>query len=153
MHGMPPKLLERLTEEDRMEYYLLEERFGMPNWRASRHGARGKFRDLLNVIRKFVMKGDEADGLRGMATGIFWINDGLAVNPLVLSRFTSKSKSSINGGFQALGYRPVPVNDDIPTAFIGMENASALSIDYCLAPRSRRSGIAPARTRSTSALE
>jgi hypothetical protein len=59
------------------------------------------------------MKGDGADGNRAMATGIIWIRDAIAINALRLSKFTSKSKSSINGGFHALGYGTIPLGEDV----------------------------------------
>jgi hypothetical protein len=105
--------IDHLNDEDRLEYYRLHDTFGMPVWRASRNCSSDNFRNLLCVIQKFVMKGDEEDGKRALATGILWIKDGIAVNALLLSRFISKSKSSINGGFHALGYGTIPSGGDI----------------------------------------
>jgi hypothetical protein len=74
----------------------------------------------------FVMKRDGNDVKRGLACGIFWIENQIAVNPLRFSTLISKSKSSINAGFQALGYDTISIRS--PLAF-GFADVLHLSYD------------------------
>jgi hypothetical protein len=111
--------LDRLSEKDRLEYQKLRDGFATPGWHASRHRLLQTVQQMLSIVQQFVMQGNKDDAKRGLVSGIYWTENGIAVNVLYLSRFLSKSKSSINGGFQALGYGTLPIGGDITADLAG----------------------------------
>jgi hypothetical protein len=107
-------LLSMLDEHNRPEYQSLRDTFAKPWWHVGRDHLKQMFRQILEIIHTLVTKGDAN---RGLLCGVFWTGDQIAVNPLLLSALTSKSKSSINGAFQALGYGSIPACSPIVAQF------------------------------------
>jgi hypothetical protein len=114
----PPQDGLELSENDQSEYLRLKEIFGLPIWRTIRQNAVEAFRRILTTLEQFVMKGDKEDARHGVAAGILWINNGIAVNARALCKLTGKSKSYINGGFHALGYGTIPFSEDPPCELV-----------------------------------
>jgi hypothetical protein len=102
MHMMT--LFNALNPADQAEYLRLKARLAGPGWRGGRNRLCALFQQELAAVHAFVMKGDSNDLVRGLVCGIYWIREGIIVNPPRFSELISKSKSSVNGGFQALRY-------------------------------------------------
>jgi hypothetical protein len=62
------------------------------------------FGGTLDAIRQFVMRDDPDDALRGMACGLYWLPDGIAVDVHEVRLLVPRCKSSINGSLHKLGY-------------------------------------------------
>jgi hypothetical protein len=112
------RLIERLSENDRLVYYRLKDEFALPRWRAPRHGAAQTFHKMLQTLKQFVMKNDEEDAQRAAVVGIIWTETGVVINASRLSEVLSRSKSSINGSFHSLGYGTLPIGHGIPTELL-----------------------------------
>jgi hypothetical protein len=110
-----PHPFDQLSHNDQLEYRKLKESFALPRWQTPRNGAAETFQRMLTTVRQFVMKGDEEDAKRAMVAGIMWTDVGVVLNTRDFSKMTGRSKSSINGGFQSMGYGTLPIGHGIPT--------------------------------------
>jgi hypothetical protein len=91
----------------------LQRQLCSPSRRHQRAKSGAAFAEVLEMLRTFVMQGNEADTTRGLVCGIFWLHRKIAINTHQLAIITGKCKSSINGAFQALGYGTVPAGADV----------------------------------------
>jgi hypothetical protein len=71
----------------------------------------------LGLIHTFVCRGDSFDGLRGLACGIEFGSNSFLINTCLLKKLMTRSKSSMNGCFQKLGYAVCRPSSDISTLF------------------------------------
>ena len=62
------------------------------------------FEKIVDKIHEFVVRGDSSDNIRSLVCGIIWMDDIIAINTRQLILTINKCKSSINSGFQAIGY-------------------------------------------------
>jgi hypothetical protein len=62
------------------------------------------FVGALDAIRQFVLRDDSDDPVRGLACGLYWLPDGIAVDVHAVRRLVPRCKSSINGSLHNLGY-------------------------------------------------
>jgi hypothetical protein len=67
---------------------------------------------MLDLIKAYAIRGDADDLPRSLVCGVVWLANGIAVNIQQLKLLSSKCKSSINGSFSQLGYRPIPSGAD-----------------------------------------
>jgi hypothetical protein len=109
-----PHFFERLSPSDQAGYESLRDRLCSPTCKNRRNKSNKTFQDVIETIRRYVIRGDDQDNDRGLVCGILWLDRGVAINTHQLSLVTNKCKSSINGSFQALGYGTIPSGADVP---------------------------------------
>ena len=107
-----PAHYEILTEDDKIGYEALKEQFRTMFATAKRPAKlTDTFRTVVDELRNYITCGDrDAELRRSLVCGIMWIDDVLAINTRHLARIVGKCKSSINCGFQALGYTTIQDN-------------------------------------------
>jgi hypothetical protein len=104
---------EKLTAEEQEGYEHLRESLTEPIYKGRRHQSTESFRQVLELLKNYV--GDST--VRALVCGIIWLDHGLGINTHQLSRVCNRSKSSINGSMQALGYGTVPSGADVAPHF------------------------------------
>jgi hypothetical protein len=96
--------LQLLSEADRAAYAHLQVVVARSTFSSPRNQRVKSFAGALDVIRQFVMRDDSEDSLRGMACGLYWLPDGIAVDVHEVRLLVPRCKSSINGSLHKLGY-------------------------------------------------
>jgi hypothetical protein len=105
-----PAYWELLDKADQMGYCELRKFIEPLTARASREKTAKQFRVILTEIRQYVVRNDGNDWKRSVICGIAWLADDIAISTRQLSKLIGKCKSSVNSGFQSLGYGTVPTN-------------------------------------------
>ena len=113
-----PKYWELLSTCDQESYGYLQKTLSSPACKNRRNHSNETFSDILDTIKKFVIRNDENDWKRALVCGVGWIENGIAVNTRQLRLLIAKCKSSINGSFQALGYGSVPTSAETASALV-----------------------------------
>jgi hypothetical protein len=148
------KFLGAMSEPEQDEYRRLKTRFAGPQWRGGRNRGSDLFQQELSAVRVFVMKGDGRDITRGLACGIYWVREGVIVNPSRFSVMISKSKSSVNGGFQALGYVSLAVREATSDEILRALRLEPQAVRHwtlrCLVNECPQAGNAPIESATTS---
>ena len=118
------------------------------------------FRDIFEATRKYVQKGDSRDWTRALVCGIIWLTCCLiVVNTKQIQILTGRSKSSINGSLQALGYKKTNTDHATMQNFLNQfpplkNNPNELRqwTFRILSPLSQKSSL-PSKTSSSSTEE
>jgi hypothetical protein len=107
-----PPYFDQLSETDQQKYALLRTAISAPTCRNRRNKARSTFQDVVDWIHTFVTGAADDQWKRSLVCGICWFDNSIAINRYQFSILTSRSKSSINGLFQSLGYGTIPSGCD-----------------------------------------
>jgi hypothetical protein len=99
-----------LSPSDQLEYKQLKKAIEPLCLRASRDQLPLKFQIMVGQIQRFVIRRTDEDWKRSLVCGILWIEDAIAVSTRQLSILMGKCKSSINCGFQSIGYGTVTMS-------------------------------------------
>jgi hypothetical protein len=99
-----PSYFSLLTNEEQAEYNSIRAMLGSEEFRYRRNN----FHQMLAVIKRFVEGDPDRIWARAQACGICWVGRCIVKNTLTLKNVFNKSKSSINGSFQQLGYVTKP---------------------------------------------
>ncbi|OHT12394.1 hypothetical protein TRFO_17758 [Tritrichomonas foetus] len=119
MSNMTPLYWDILTLNDKDEYRKIQQRLAPAKGRITRTKNVIKFTESLEELRRFVNKGDVNDWVRSMVCGIFWLNpETIVVNTSQLCILLGKGKSSVNVGFQEVGYITLPSSVDLNNMII-----------------------------------
>lgn len=107
-----------LTEEDKTGYQDLRRSLQSAFSLAPRSSKiSDSFESVVDQLRRYVVCGDESAQLRrSLVCGIMWIDNVIAINTRQLCIVVGKCKSSVNSGFQAIGYTTVPTDANTATA-------------------------------------
>ena len=103
-----PSHWELLNDNDKKEYKELQKELSSNICRNIRNQRLDTFKEMLELIRVYVLKYDSDDWKRCLVCGICWLKEGIAINTMQFSLLLGKCKSSVNGSFQRLGYKPSP---------------------------------------------
>ena len=87
------------------------------------------FEKIVDKIHEFVVRGDSSDNIRSLVCGIIWMDDIIAINTRQLILTINKCKSSINSGFQAIGYTTVQM--DPKTAVTLVKRFPFMKENFC----------------------
>ncbi|OHS96477.1 hypothetical protein TRFO_37333 [Tritrichomonas foetus] len=111
-----PAFFSNLSPSDQLQYHELRRRLSSKNNRYNRNKRLETFQDTLQAIQTFCVRNSEDDWKRYLVCGICWIDEGICINTRQLRILLGKSKSSINGALQKIGYETVPSkgNDAAP---------------------------------------
>lgn len=107
-----PQYFDLLSESDKKEYIELRDQLFDPKYKNRRNKSHEAFREVVQSIKKFVVRNDGNDWKRSLVCGIIWLDKSIAINTHQLRLLVDKCKSSINGSFQDLGYKTVPTGAD-----------------------------------------
>ena len=99
-----PSHWDMLSAEDKQRYLELTEAINPLTFRTSKDRLTLKFNIILNMIYDFVMYRDEDQWKRSLICGVAWLNDALAICTAQFSKLINRCKSSVNIGFQSMGY-------------------------------------------------
>jgi hypothetical protein len=99
-----PKYWELLSPDDQAGYTALQHDFCTPTRKNRRNRSIQTFGEILDEIKRFVVRYDDDDWKRSLVCGICWFDSRIGMNTRQLRVLVSRCKSSINGSFQMLGY-------------------------------------------------
>ncbi|EAY06285.1 hypothetical protein TVAG_475190 [Trichomonas vaginalis G3] len=105
-----PMYINHLSEIDREAYMKLKNDINLAISTNGRTKFCSLFSEIINKIRKYVVQNDTNDDFRSLVCGIIWMGDTIAINTRQLMCAINKCKSSINSGFQAIGYSTVSMD-------------------------------------------
>ena len=99
-----------LSDEDVREYKKLQEKLHLRMEKSTK----GKFStilvDITKIIEDFLSEDNTYNHLRAFICGYLPIQDAIAINTKNLMCLLGKCKSSINVGFQEIGWHVVPID-------------------------------------------
>lgn len=98
-----------LTSTEKLEYERLRCTLSAPERRYNRNRRVSTFEEILNEVKAFCRMGNGLLSIRSVVCGICWIGDDIALNICDFRNLIGRSKSSINGVFQKMGYESVTV--------------------------------------------
>lgn len=107
-----PQYWTLLSEKDQQDYIELRDQLFNPQYKNRRNQSNEVFKNVIDLIKRFVVKNDENDWKRSLVCGTIWLKDSIAINTHQLRLLVDKCKSSINGSFQAIGYSTIPAGTD-----------------------------------------
>jgi hypothetical protein len=113
-----PRYLSLLSDADKQAYEHLRLSLSSPTCKNRRNRSIETFRSVVDCIRSFVIGRDDDHAKRALVCGICWFDDAIAINTHQFRILTNKSKSSINGLFQSLGYGTVPSGSEAAAPLI-----------------------------------
>jgi hypothetical protein len=94
-----------LSDENKVLYDALRKRIKLLAHRTTHDQLPIKFQAIVSEIRQYSMQQKVDDWRRCLVCGIAWLSGGaLAISSRQLCKLIGKCKSSINAGFQSLGY-------------------------------------------------
>jgi hypothetical protein len=110
-----PRYWSHLTSEDQHEYLQLKNEIEPLARRMSAECGSRQFQNVVERILRYTLRGDSSDGLRSFVCGLVWFgerdgNGTFAISTRHLCKLIGKCKSSINSGFQVLGYVAMPIS-------------------------------------------
>lgn len=109
-------IFEQLTAEDRAEFEAMRKQLEEPIHKNRRNKSTELFGDVIDRVKRYVMRGDADEWKRAFVCGICWIQDTIAINTRHLRLLVVKCKSSINNYFKNMNYGTVPATSDAGTA-------------------------------------
>jgi len=104
-----PQHWELLSEKDKDGYKELQKQLSDLIRESGRSKFCKVFGQIVDILRKYIIRNEKDDSLRSLVCGILWMDDCLALNTRQLITTIKKCKSSINSGFQSIGYLSVPM--------------------------------------------
>lgn len=113
-----PVFYDLLNDADKKAYNKMRMTLSSPACKHRRHHSKELNREIVNTIKKFVVRNDSDDWKRALVTGIAWLPNAIAINTRQLRLLLSKCKSSINALFQNLGYYTIPTTNDYSSSII-----------------------------------
>jgi hypothetical protein len=106
---MLPESFEILSEEDKCKYCQLRKMIHPLTVRTTRDQLAIKFYVMVGQIQQYSVRNDADDWKRCLVCGVVWLDGAIAISTRQLRMLIGKCKSSINAGFQSLGYTTVPM--------------------------------------------
>jgi hypothetical protein len=101
-----------LSNEDKFQYRQLCKVIEPLTFRTSRDQLSMKLQVIVNHIRNYSIRNDADDWKRCLICGIAWLDDATAISTRQPRFLIGKCKSSINSGFQSLGYSILPMSSE-----------------------------------------
>jgi hypothetical protein len=93
-----------LSESDKVKDQKLRLFMDPLSVRTTRDHARLMFHIILEYVRNYAIRRDADDWKRCLVCGLVWLDNAVAVSTRQMTLLVGKCKSSINSGFQSLGY-------------------------------------------------
>lgn len=99
-----------LTDSDKKAYLELRKFIHPLTIRTTRKKLAARFNFILQQIFHYIARSPENAWKRSLCCGVSRVGIDIAVSTRQMCTLLGKCKSSINGGFQALGYEVVPTS-------------------------------------------
>ena len=113
-----PQYIELLTKDDQEQFHLLQRDINSIVLKNGRSKFCSIFSEIVKKIKSFVVRNDSGDNARSLVCGIVWMDEIIAINTRQLIHTINKCKSSINSGFQAIGYTTVQMDPETAVNFV-----------------------------------
>jgi hypothetical protein len=110
-------ILDELCPSDKSEYLCLVRLLAAAEDRNKRNLGLPTFIKHLEMIHRFVQRGDNHDALRGCICGIEFGVRSFLINTRQLRKLMFRSKSCLNGCFQRIGYSVARCQSDVTAVF------------------------------------
>lgn len=107
--GSRPMYWENLSDIDKLGYENLQKDIANTIAISGRYKFTKTFQNIVDLIRAYIVRNNSTDKIRSLVCGIVWMSDSLALNTRQLTTLIGKCKSSVNAGFQSMGYVTVPM--------------------------------------------
>jgi hypothetical protein len=107
-----PDYWSTLTEDDKQGYMELQRTITPLGLRADKNQIGARFQIILSHVHCFAIRHDENDWKRCLVCGIAWLSRFIAISTRQFGRLIHKCRSSINAGFQGIGYGTVPTSPE-----------------------------------------
>jgi hypothetical protein len=107
-----PRHWSLLHTDDQLAYQTLKTIVEQLTVRTSRDRAAENFQLLMRHLKDYIIRHDDNDWKRSLVCGIAWLGDAIAVSTAQLRKLTGKCKSSVNNGFESIGFIPAPMSAD-----------------------------------------
>lgn len=101
---IPLKYWESLSFEDKTEYLHLKEAFHYPASNPSKERGSYSILDDLKTVVSYINRRPDNKENRSIVSGLYYADSFICVNTRQLKLLIKRCKSSINNGFQQLGY-------------------------------------------------
>lgn len=93
-----------LSDMDKYQYNCLRMSISSQYAKNTRNKRVENFTELLEIIKRFCIRGNNEDWRRCLVCGVCWLNEGIAINTRQLRLLIFKCKSSINGSLHKMGF-------------------------------------------------
>ena len=103
-HYIPAYFWELLSSEDKAEYLALQQSLLNRHCSQTKERHSQPFKNELQAILSYIERRPELQETRCIISGVFFGNSFVCVNTRQLKYLIGRCKSSINNGFQQLGY-------------------------------------------------
>lgn len=113
-----PNHFELLTDADKREYQKIRTEIQPYTIRTTKEKASLNFKYIILRLGEFINRGEEDDWKRALVCGIAWLENAFAISTRQLQYLFGKCKSSINAGFQSIGYVAVQTSPQMVDDFI-----------------------------------
>jgi hypothetical protein len=100
----PPAFWDRLPSDEKAEFIRLRNQLHASQQGSSKDSRLVSFRNELTLVLKFLERDESHREARSILAGIAFAGPFICVNTRLLKSFLGRCKSSINGGFQQMGY-------------------------------------------------
>lgn len=117
---MCPNHFELLTDADKREYQKIRTEIQPYTIRTTKEKAALNFKYIMLRLGEFINRGEEDDWKRALVCGIAWLESAFAISTRQLQYLFGKCKSSINAGFQSIGYVAVQTSPQMVDDFISL---------------------------------
>jgi hypothetical protein len=116
-----------LTPADQDGYLRLREGLHVLAVRIKRAQLATHFVEIVTRIREYCVRRDQDDWKRSLVCGLLWLSDdsesdpaqgAFALSTRQLCKLVGRCKSSVNAGFQSLGYVTTPISLAQTSAFL-----------------------------------
>lgn len=115
-----PKYWDILSNEDQKEYLILREEIEKAILLSGRAKFCTVFQDVVMRIKRYVNREERDKEKRSLICGIVWMGKIIAINTHQLITTIGKCKSSVNNGFQAIGFSTIPMTSEIAVTLVKM---------------------------------
>lgn len=113
-----PKYWAWLSDDDKAHYCQLRRLINPLSLRTARDQLSMRFQVIVNEIQRYSIQRNNDDWRRCLVCGIVWFDGALAISTRQLQKLIGKCKSSINAGFQSLGYFPSPMSSSYASQLV-----------------------------------
>lgn len=110
-----PSYFTLLPAEDQVSYERLKGEISTSFAQQKNTRISDNFGVVIQMLKEYIYRTDREDerATRSLVCGIVWEGDTIAINTRQLRFIIGKCKSSINNGFQAIGYNSIQTTPEI----------------------------------------
>lgn len=115
-----PSYFDILTAQDKQAFQVLRNSLTPVLTRSSKEKMPENFQTILSSLSDFVNRRQEDKWKRSLVCGFVQLGNKIGLNTRQLQLVINKCKSSINAGFQSIGYFTVPTEPEDTSALISV---------------------------------